>query len=204
MSQIPATRQELLKLKKKTKLAQRGRSLLKDKRDGLMRQFLEIINQAIALRKSFDDKYLDALNDFSLASLNLDDEYVETVSKTTSTKIQISTKPKSIMGVKVASMEAKVVGDYLNYSLMDTNTKLDTSLEKLRGLLSDLALLVEKEHTAALMAKEIEVTRRRVNSLEYVVIPQMKDQVKEIWSKLEEQARSTTVSLMKVKQKIAK
>lgn len=202
MSQTPATRQELLKLKKKTKMAKRGWSLLKDKRDGLMRKFMETIHEAIELRRDFDEKYQDAYADFIQASLTLDDRYIQTLAETTSTEMRIHDSSKSIMGVKVKALEAQVHGDYLNHSMVDTNTKLDTSLEKLKLLLPDLLRLVEKEHTASLLAREIEITRRRVNSLEYVVIPQMQSQVKQIWSKLEEQARSTTISLMKVKQQI--
>lgn len=203
MSQTPATRQELLKLKKKTQMAKRGRQLLKDKRDGLMRKFMEIIHETIEMRRLLDTKYLDAMSDYLQSVLAINDDYLEAMTKTNSTKINIETRPRNIMGVKVIDLQATVEGDYLNYSLIDTNTKLDTALEKLRALLPELLELAEKEHAASLLAREIELTRRRVNSLEYLVIPQMQAQYRNIWSKLEEQARSTTVSLMKVKQKIA-
>jgi V/A-type H+/Na+-transporting ATPase subunit D len=199
-TQPPATRQELLKLRRKLKRAARGRSLLKDKRDSLMKLFLQTIKEAIVLRGQFDDQYLVASRQFSQASVRINQDYLDSLAQTSTTKIAVQTGYKHLMGVKVPDLSGEVKGNFFSYSVMQTNARLDSALSTLQELLPVLLKLLEMEHTALLLAQEIEKTRRRVNALDNIVIPQMKAQMKDVQSKLEEHARSVTIGLMKVKQ----
>lgn len=197
-----ATRQELLKLKAKTKNAQRGRSLLKDKRDSLMKEFFDIMREAIELRQRFEDMYGVAFGQFQQAISQMDHEYLEALTKTVTVQVQVTATTKSIMSVKIPQLSSTVEGSATEYSLIQTNAQLDQSLQSLRNIIPDILALIQAEYAALLLAREIEKTRRRVNSLDYVVIPELHTHTKGVRSKLEEQARDATVALMKVKAKI--
>jgi V/A-type H+/Na+-transporting ATPase subunit D len=198
-----ATRQELIKLKTKTKSAQRGRTLLKDKRDSLMKHFFEIMKQAIELREKFENEYAHIWAEFQQASARVDTQYMRTLTDTVTVDLQIESTLKNIMSVKLPQLKSQVIGEPTQYSLSETNAQLDSSLSSLRELIPDILRLIEYEYAALLLAREIEKTRRRVNSLDYVVIPELQAHTKGIRSKLEEQARDATIALMKVKAKIA-
>jgi len=198
-----ATRQELLKLKTKTKNAQRGRSLLKDKRDSLMKHFFEIMKEAMELRAKFERDYGELFGLFQQAVTRVDSAYLATLTETVTVQLDLQSTTKSIMSVKIPQLTSQVTGDPTQYSLRETNAQLDLSLQGLRELIPDILRLIEVEHTALLLAREIEKTRRRVNSLDYVVIPELQTHTKGVRAKLEEQARDATIALMKVKQKMA-
>lgn len=200
---IPATRQELMRFRNKKKTAQRGHKLLKDKRDSLMQTFVALIRETIRMRRELDVQYLRIIEEFRLAKMLMDDEYVDVLAETPSTTINLQKTIKSIMGVKVPELSVDVEGNFLNYGFLQTNVHLDNALQLLRDLLPNLLALLEKEHAASLLAAEIEKTRRRVNALEYVIIPEVDATIKDIRSKLDEQAREATVSLIKMKQKMA-
>lgn len=201
-TQMPiATRQELLRLKNKTKQASRGRSLLKDKRDSLMKQFFETMRVAIELRHTFEEKYAVAFAEFVQASSQIDTEYLATVVQTRTVRLELETSVKSVMSVKIPQLTSKVVGSPTEYSLVQTNALLDRGLVSLREMIPDILALIEAEYAAVLLAKEIEKTRRRVNSLDYIVIPELQSHIKGVRAKLEEQARDATIALMKVKQR---
>jgi len=200
---ISATRQELMRLRRKKKTAERGRKLLKDKRDSLMQTFLGIIRETIALRKTLDQHYLDILEEFRLAKLQMDEKYVDLLAKTPSTTIELFKEIRNVMSVRIPMLEIAVEGNFLNYGLLETNPHLDNALKSLRELLPQILKLVEKEYAAYKLAEEIEKTRRRVNALDYVIIPQVEGQIIYIRGKLEEQARQATVSLIKMKQRMA-
>jgi V/A-type H+-transporting ATPase subunit D len=197
-----ATRQELLKLKAKTKNAQRGRSLLKDKRDSLMKEFFDIMREAIELRQRFEDMYGVAFSQFQQAISQMDHEYLDALTKTVTVQVRVTATTKSIMSVKIPQLSSSVDGSATEYSLIQTNAQLDQSLLSLRNMIPDILALIQAEYTALLLAREIEKTRRRVNSLDYIVIPELQAHTKAVRSKLEEQARDATVALMKVKAKI--
>lgn len=197
-----ATRQELLKLKAKTKNAQRGRSLLKDKRDSLMKEFFDIMREAIELRQRFEDMYGVAFGQFQQAISQMDHEYLEALTKTVTVQVNVTATTKSIMSVKIPQLSSSVEGSATEYSLIQTNAQLDQSLQSLRNIIPDILALIQAEYAALLLAREIEKTRRRVNSLDYIVIPELQAHTKGVRSKLEEQARDATVALMKVKAKI--
>lgn len=197
-----ATRQELLKLKVKTKNANRGKSLLKDKRDSLMKQFFETMRVAIELRQRFEEKYITAFSQFQQASAQIDAEYLRSLTQTVTVSLDLQVTTKSVMSVKLPQLSSSISGSPTQYSFIQTNAQLDQSLGSLREMIPDILALIEAEYAALLLAREIEKTRRRVNSLDYIVIPELKAHVKGVRAKLEEQARDATVALMKVKAKI--
>jgi len=197
-----ATRQELLKLKTKTHNAQRGRSLLKDKRDSLMKHFFAIMKQAIELRQKFEHEYNPLFAQFQQASTQIDAQYLQTLSETVTVDLHIESSVKNLMSVKIPQLKSEVVGNPIQYSFSQTPAQLDTSLQGLRALIPDILKLIEYEYAALLLAREIEKTRRRVNSLDYVVLPELKRNTKTVRTKLEEQARDATIALMKVKAKM--
>jgi len=200
---LSATRQELMRQKRKKKTAQRGHKLLKDKRDSLMQMFVELIRETIALRKSIDIRYLEVLREYQVAGLTINSRYLELLAATPTTTITLDKTLKTVMSVKLADLAIEVKGDFLNYGMLQTNEHLDKALKLLRELLPDILRLVEKENAASRLAEEIERTRRRVNALEYVIIPEVNLNIRFIAAKLEEQARQTTVSLIKMKQRMA-
>lgn len=196
---VNPTRQELLKLKKKEKTAKRGHKLLKEKRDGLMKEFLKIVREVKILREEIEIKLADAFQTFLFASAMQSDYATEEALLSTEKKISLNAVTKNVMSVHIPVFTYEESGDYLSYSLASTSIELDKALKIFSETLKDLVVLAEKEHSAKLLAAEIEKTRRRVNALEYVFIPDIEETSKFIRSKLNEQERGTIVSLMKIK-----
>jgi len=190
---------ELIKLKKKLVTAKRGHKLLKEKRDGLMKEFMAIIREVKTLRESVEDKLALGFKAFLFAGADMNKEEIEEAFAVPSKKIRLEADTKNVMSVNVPRFTYKEEGDFLSYSLATTSGELDTSLKIFSDTLKDLVNLAEKEHSAKLMAAEIEKTRRRVNALEYVFIPDMAETFKYITSKLNEQERSTIITTMIIK-----
>ncbi len=200
---VNPTRMELLNLKKKIVTAKRGHKLLKEKRDGLMKQFLGIIKEARDLRETIEKKLGLAFKNFVFASAQMDKEMLEEALAIPETKISLQVETKNVMSVNVPVFKANVEGNFLSYGLGQTSLQLDESLKNFADVLADMIKLAQIEHSARLMAKEIEKTRRRVNALEYVFIPSMEETIKYITAKLNEQERGTITALMRVKEMIA-
>lgn len=196
---VNPTRMELIKLKKKVITARRGHKLLKEKRDGLMKEFLGIIKQARALRENIEDKLGSAFKSFIFASADMRREVMAESLALPAKKTSLSVSTKNVMSVYTPQFDYQSEGDFVSYSLASTSAELDASLEIFSEVLADLVKLAQIEHSAKLMAAEIEKTRRRVNALEYVFIPNMDETIKYITAKLNEQERSTITALMKVK-----
>ncbi len=196
---VNPTRQEFLKLKKKLKMASRGHKLLKEKRDGLMKQFMETIREAKALRKTMEDTLGEAFKSFVFASADMRPEAMQEALAMPAKKITLESETKNVMSVNIPIFTYKEKGGFLSYSLGTTAADLDDSLRTFSDALQDMIKLAQIEHSAKLLAEEIEKTRRRVNALEYVFIPQIEETIKYIQSKLNEQERGTVVTLMKVK-----
>jgi len=196
---VNPTRQEFLKLKKKLKMASRGHKLLKEKRDGLMKQFMETIREAKALRKTMEDTLGEAFKSFVFASADMRPEAMQEALAMPAKKITLESETKNVMSVNIPIFTYKEEGGFLSYSLGTTAADLDDSLRTFSDALQDMIKLAQIEHSAKLLAEEIEKTRRRVNALEYVFIPQIEETIKYIQSKLNEQERGTVVTLMKVK-----
>jgi len=176
--------------------------LLKEKRDGLMKQFLSTIKEARTLREIIEEKLGMAFKSFIFASADMRPEVMQEALLYTSKKASLSVSTKNIMSVHVPEFDYKSEGDFLSYSLATTSGELDGSLKIFSEVLEDMIKLAQIEHSAKLMAQEIEKTRRRVNALEYVFIPSMGETIKYITAKLNEQERGTTAALMRVKSMI--
>jgi V/A-type H+/Na+-transporting ATPase subunit D len=196
----PPTRQELLLLKKRVQTASRGKTLLKDKRDSLIRMFLGLITEAIELQTQVYSAYFEIITVYYRALARMSPEYMKALAQSTNTSLELETEYVTQMGVKLPVVKANFTQSPLDYSQLHTNKDTDETITRLKELMPLLVSLMEKEQRATLLANEIEVTRRRVNALDYVVIPELQQAAKVVYQKLEEQARSATVALMKLKQ----
>ena len=196
---VNATRMELLRLKKRLNLARRGHKLLKDKRDELMRQLLAIIDEVKELRLSIESQFQSILGRFVIAKAALGPSQAEQELLLTAKKISVSMSRRNVMSVHVPAYSQEVSGDIISYGYMNTSGEMDVALKDFDRSIENLLILAQKEKAVQLMAKEIEETRRRVNALEYKLIPGLDETIKFITMKLEENERSNTVRLMKVK-----
>lgn len=200
---VNPTRQELLKLKVKLKTARRGHKLLKEKRDGLMKEFMNIIREAKDLRQLIEETLSEGFRFFVFASAQMRPSEVRESIMWPGMKTSLTARTKNVMSVEIPQFEYKEEGDWLCYSLSTTSSALDRSLEIFANALKSMVKLAEIEHSAKLMAEEIEKTRRRVNALEYVFVPDMEETIKYITAKLNEQERGAIVGLMRIKDIIA-
>ncbi len=207
---VSPTRMDLLQLKKKLLTAKRGHKLLKEKRDGLMKEFLKIIKEAKTLREEIDRDLNIAFRDFIFASADMRPEAMEEALCYPAQEVILSANKKNVMSVEIPIFSCQTKGtitgkenEFLCYSLATTSSGLDSSLKIFSDSLTDMIHLAEIEHGALLLASEIEKTRRRVNALEYVFIPDTEETIKYISSKLSEQERCSITSLMRVKKIIA-
>ncbi len=201
--QINPTRMELTRLKRKLATALRGHKLLKDKRDELMRQFLELVRKNMALREKVEAGINVASGNFALARAAMQDAALDTALLVPGQEILLEAGERNVMSVNIPKFTYKFrnadqSGIY-SYGLSFTSGDLDDAVKSLSDILQDMILLAETERGCQLMAAEIEKTRRRVNALEYVLIPQMQESIKYISMKLDENERSTQIRLMKVK-----
>lgn len=199
LARVNATRMELLRLKKRLQLASRGHKLLKDKRDELMRQLMEIIDEVREMRLSVENQFNSILEQFVLAKARMGPYQLEQELLMPSKDISVSVSEKNMMSVMVPSYSREVTGDIIPYGFLNTSGDVDIALDKFDKFIEKLLDLAEKEKTVQLMATEIEETRRRVNALEYKLIPDLRETIKFITMKLDENERASTVRLMKVK-----
>lgn len=201
---VNPTRMELTKLKKRLTTAVRGHKLLKDKQDELMRQFISLVKYNNDLRKDVEDKLHGSLKDFVMARALMSSEFLEEAIVYPKESISVEVGNKNIMSVNVPLMtfKRKLEGDtgsIYPYGFANTSSELDDSIKGLYEILPKLLELAEVEKSCQLMADEIEKTRRRVNALEYMTIPQLKETIKYIRMKLDENERGALTRLMKVK-----
>jgi V/A-type H+/Na+-transporting ATPase subunit D len=201
---INPTRMELIKLKRKLTTARRGHKLLKEKRDGLMKEFMLIIREAKKLREDIEGNLGAGFKAFAFTSAEIGRNAVSEALMAPSRETGLLAKTKNVMSVNVPVFKYHEDGHFAAYSLGTTSGQLDTALKIFSESLKNMVLLAEKEHSAKLMAAEIEKTRRRVNALEYVFIPNMKETVKYITAKLNEQERSSIITVMKIKKEMEK
>lgn len=200
---VNPTRMELTKLKRKLKTAMRGHKLLKDKRDELMKQFLDLVRQNKALRESVEEKIKKANKQFALASSGMPEEVLRVAIMAPKQEVYLDVKSRNAMSVTIPVFETQTKtadpNDVYSYGFAYTASELDDSVRELSEILPDLLRLAECEKSCQLMASEIEKTRRRVNALEHVMIPEMQRNIKYIVMKLDENERGTQIRLMKVK-----
>jgi len=202
------TRMELTRLKGKLKTAQRGHKLLKDKRDELMKQFLDTVREVRALRTEVERELMTVHSAFTVASALMSSEALEQALLYPKQSVELDMTFQNIMSVNVPVYHFKTksddAGEIYPYGFATTSGELDGAVEALSGVLQDMLRLAEIEKTSQLLAEEIEKTRRRVNALEYVKIPQMQENIKYITMKLDENERANTIRLMKVKDMLLK
>lgn len=201
---VNPTRQELLKLKVKLKTAKRGHKLLKEKRDGLMKNFMAIIRQAKDVREKIEQELGQGFFSFIFFSAKMRRTAINEALLVPTKKVSLDAKTKNVMGVEVPVFDYQEEGNFLSYDLATTSTSLDRALQTFSTALKTMVKLGEIEHSAKLLAAEIEKTRRRVNALEYVFIPDMQETIKYITAKLNEQERASIIAMMKIKDVMAK
>ena len=200
---VSPTRMELTKIKKRLVTAVKGHKLLKDKRDELMRQFLELIRETKELRRRVEENMMEVNRSFALASSVMQREALVSALMMPKQSVTLDIASKSVMGVDVPVFSVKQKSqnkeDALSYGYAFTSGDLDTAILTLSDVLPDLLKLAQREKTAQVLAAEIEKTRRRVNALEYIMIPNYQDTIRYITMKLDENERSNLTRLMKVK-----
>ena len=197
---VSATRMELMRLKKRLSMARRGHKLLKDKQDELLRRFFVLIERARGLRSRVEEELLRAVGGFVLARGLMDEQATATALALPKVTGEVRTSTRQVMNLKVPSLELTLEGNALAYGLATTPPELDLAVEGFRRVLPRLLELAELENSIEMMAREIQLTRQRVNALEYVLIPNLEETIRYIGLKLGERERGTLTRLMKVKQ----
>lgn len=198
---VKPTRMELNNLKERLKTAERGHKLLKDKRDELMRRFISLIRENNQLRKEVESYLIDNLKSFAVAKSLENSQMVEELFSIPSNEIELFVEKENIMSVTVPRMHMNITSQNENseYSYLSSNSEMDDVFATMNSLIDKLLRLAEVEKTCQLMADEIEKTRRRVNGLEYSIIPNLSETIHYIELKLEEAERANLVRIMKVK-----
>ena len=201
--QVNPTRMELTRLKKKLATATRGHKLLKDKRDELMRQFLDQVRENKALREQVEAGIQAANKNFLLARAGMQDEVLNTALLAPKQRVSLDYTLENVMSVEIPKFTFHTrtpdKNDIFSYGFAFTSSDLDGAVQSLSDIFPAMLQLAEREKACQLMAAEIEKTRRRVNALEHVVIPRLQENIKYISMKLDENERSTQIRLMKVK-----
>lgn len=206
---INPTRMNLSILKDRLETSTRGHKLLKDKQDELMRQFINLIKENKKLREEVEEKLQESFKSFLMASATMSPQMLEEAIALPTMKTFVDIQKKNVMSVNVPKMSFKTEKISENasrypYGYAQTTADLDFAIEDLTEVMDELLELAQKEKAAQLMADEIEKTRRRVNALEYKTIPDLKDTIKYIRAKLDENERANITRLMKVKDIISK
>ena len=203
---INPTRQELTRLKGRLKTAVRGHKLLKDKRDELMKQFLDVVRENRALRQKVEEALMRAHGSFTVASALMSAEMLEQSLLYPKQSVELEMTFQNIMSVNVPHYQFKTKsdnpGEVYPYGFAQTSGELDAALEALSQVFQDMLELAQVEKTMQLLAADIEKTRRRVNALEYVMIPQFQEKIRYISMKLDENERGNITRLMKVKEMV--
>lgn len=200
---VNPTRMELTRLKKKLVTASRGHKLLKDKRDELMRQFLDMARENMELRMKVEAGIKAANTGFVIAKAGMNEQTLGTALMAPKQEVRIALSDRNVMSVDIPVYDYKMKSansnDIYSYGFAFTSGELDDAVKSLSDILPDMLRLAEVEKSCQMLAAEIEKTRRRVNALEHVIIPETREGIKYISMKLDENERSTQVRLMKVK-----
>ena len=201
--QVNPTRMELSKLKKRLSTSIRGHKLLKDKRDDLMKRFLELVRENKILREEVEKQMADVYAGFAIAGAVMSPQMLEEALMLPKQKVELDVEYKNVMSVSVPqfnfSETSASESDIYSYGFVNTSGELDDSVAVLNKVLPSLLKLAQMEKSAQMLADEIEKTRRRVNALEHIQIPTLQETIKSITMKLDENERSSTTRLMKVK-----
>ncbi len=192
----------LMDLKRRTKSAERGHKLLKDKQDGLMQQFMKIIRDAKAMRMEVEQELGGAFTSFLMASAWLSDAEIENALSSPQASIELSVETKSVMSVKIPFFKLHKEGQVKTYGYAHTNMLLDMAVDSFDKVFELLIRLAQIEKQAENMAIELETTRRRVNALQHKMIPDLRETVKYIKMKLDESERAAIISTMRIKESL--
>ena len=205
---VNPTRMELTNLKRKLATARRGHKLLKDKRDELMRRFMEMVRENKELRRKVEAQIREANAHMAVARSVMGDQAIEAALMMPMQEMNIAITEQNVMSVLIPHYESSFKtaddADIFPYGFAFTSTDLDDTVKEISGIMPDLLRLAETEKSCQLMASEIKKTRRRVNALEHVMIPQYEETIRFISMKLEENERGATTRIMKVKDMMLK
>ncbi len=202
LQNVKPTRMELLKLKKRVKLADKGHKLLKEKRDALISEFMLVIKEYKDARKRAEEKLKIAFGNLLMAEVLLGSRDIEQISEITLRDIALDFMTKNIMGVSVPIMKIENLVRRINergYGFLGTNAKLDDAAKNFEESILLIVKLAEVEESVRRIAEEVEKTKRRVNALEYIVIPRLRATIKHIEMRMEEIERESFLRLKKIK-----
>lgn len=197
---VNPTRMELTRLKAKLVTAKKGHKLLKDKQDELMRIFIETIKKNKEIRINVEKKLTLSLKNFTMAKSIISESVFEESLAIPKIRYEVDVTKRNVMSVRIPEISLEKIGDENDlypYSLAQTSYELDLAIEDMSFVMNDLLQLAQIEKSTQLMADEIEKTRRRVNALEYMTIPQLEETIKFIRMKLDENDRAAIIRLMK-------
>jgi len=197
--QVNATRMELLRLKKRLNIAKRGHKLLKQKQDELLRIIQKTISLLASMRKEIEEQLIEALKQFFLARAYQDKNIFEGSFVLLDTDIELLMNVEKVMNVPLPKYQKSLKGEIVSYGFAMTSPTLDVALKSLMKVFERLIEMAELEKRITLLAKEMDKTRRRVNALEYILIPEIQSTVREINMKLEEREREKNSRLMIIK-----
>ncbi len=200
---VNPNRMELLRLRRRAQIAKRGHKLLKDKLDELMKKFLDLVHENRALREEAESKLTQAYLMFAITRSETPIEFIEEALLYPHAFLSVDIEPVNLMGVHVGKFETKQEGTFDCYGLGTTPSLLDEALTTFNEALPLMMKLAEVEKSVELLASEIEKTRRRVNALEYVLIPQLEEAIRAVSMKLDEMERSYRTQLMKIKEMVS-
>lgn len=198
LENVNATRMELLRLRKRVALATRGHRLLSEKRDEICRRLVQIARAIKPLRRRVEKELLQTSRRFMMARATMEPEDMKAAMEVPTKKFSLAISFSSIMSVKVPNLAKEISGDIMCYGFGTTSGELDVALRALERAFDSLIELAEKEKQAQLLAIELQTTRRRVNVLEHVIIPELTDTIKFIYNKLGEVERDNISRLMKI------
>lgn len=198
LANVNSTRMELLRLRKRVALASRGHRLLSEKRDEISRRLIKIARLIKPLRERVEKELLETCRRFMLARATMEPEHIKAALEVPTKKFSLAITFASIMNVKVPQLAKEIAGEIICYGYATTSGEMDAALLALERALDSLIELAEKEKQARLLATELQMTRRRVNVLEHVVIPELHETIRFIFDKLAEVERDNTSRLMKI------
>jgi len=202
LQNVKPTRMELLRLKRRVKLADKGHRLLKEKRDALISELMVVIKKYRDAREKVEEHLKSAFENLLMAEVLLGVRDIEQISGITSRDMQLNFMTKNVMGVSVPIMEVDHLVRRINergYGFLSTNAKLDDATKSFEESLALIVKLAEVEESVRRIAQEVEKTKRRVNALEYIVIPRLKATIKHIEMRMEEIERESFLRLKKIK-----
>ncbi|MCD6176138.1 MAG: V-type ATP synthase subunit D [Planctomycetes bacterium] len=198
LQNVNATRMELLSLRKRVGLALRGHRLLSQKRDEICRQLVQIARDLKSLRSKVEQELLETTRRFMMARATMEPEHIAAALEVPTKRFKLVMSFASIMSVRVPKLAKEIEGDIMCYGFSGTSGEMDIALRALERAFDSLIELAEKEKQCQLLATELQSTRRRVNVLEHVVIPETQETIKYIYAKLGEAERDNISRLMKI------